>query len=48
MEKAKNYRNAKCGCSRKALEFVEYLKTPPSKLELGEIVKGLGIQPTIA
>ena len=56
MEKAKIYHNPKCGCSRKALglveqtglqfEIVEYLKTPPSKNELGEIVKRLGIHPT--
>ncbi len=56
MEKAIIYHNAKCSCSRKALGFiensgiqfevVEYLKTPPSKSELSEIVKGLGIHPT--
>ncbi len=55
MENAIIYHNSKCGCSRKALEFVEksgipfeiveYLKTPPSKNELGEIVKGLGVEP---
>ena len=56
MEKAKIYHNTKCGCSRKALGFIEksgiqfevieYLKTPPSKDELSEIIKGLGIHPT--
>jgi arsenate reductase len=55
MEKAKFYHNPRCSTSRKTLELVknsgipyeiiEYLKTPPSKKELKQILKGLDKHP---
>lgn len=49
------FHNPRCGKSREALALlernekdftiVEYLKTPPTKAELAEIIKMLGIKP---
>ena len=51
----KIYHNPRCSKSRQTLqlleerkleaEVVEYLKTPPSKAELGEILTMLGLEP---
>lgn len=52
---AKIYHNPRCSKSRQTLallsenemdvEIIEYLKTPPNKKELTEIIKMLGIKP---
>ncbi len=52
---AKIYHNPRCSKSRQTLalltenemdvEIIEYLKTPPSKKELTDIIKMLGIKP---
>jgi arsenate reductase (glutaredoxin) len=49
------YHNPKCGTSRNTLamiresgeepEVIEYLKTPPSKTKLKELIKAMGISP---
>ncbi len=51
----KIYHNPRCGKSRQTLqllqeqgiepEIIEYLKTPPSALELDDILKKLGMEP---
>jgi arsenate reductase len=55
MEQALVYYNPKCGTCRKVREtlekrgiparYVEYLKTPPSVLELDQVLKILGVEP---
>jgi len=55
MRKIKIYHNPRCSKSRQGLqilkdkgvdfEIVQYLKTPPTKEELKEIIKKLGIKP---
>jgi arsenate reductase len=52
---AKIYHNPRCSKSRQTLallsenemdvEIIEYLKTPPSRKELSDIIKMLGIKP---
>ncbi len=52
---AKIYHNPRCSKSRQTLalltenemdvEIIDYLKTPPSKKELADIIKMLGIKP---
>ena len=49
------YHNPKCGTSRNTLamirqsgvepEVIEYLKAPPSKAKLAELIKAMGVQP---
>ena len=49
------YHNPKCGTSRNTLamirqsgvepEVIEYLKAPPSKVKLAELIKAMGVQP---
>ena len=55
MATATIYHNPKCATSRKALgmlrdagiepRVVEYVKTPPSRAELTELLRGMGLRP---